>query len=225
MPNSWWVKDALEISPVYLASHVFWVIFSITLHELGHGWAALRSGDRTPRELGHMTWNPLVHIPGQSWILFAIFGYAWGRMPVSPWNFRGKYDDAKVSFAGPAMNMGLAIFCALALACWHRYANPNSVTDRVFENVNIFFLVGLLTNTILFFLNLVPIPPLDGSTILANYWRQYREFISSENGAMFGMIGFAVLFIFGSKYISHFGAIVGFWLLDEATFLARHLPG
>ena len=70
MPNSWWVKDALEISPVYLASHVFWVIFSITLHELGHGWAALRSGDRTPglRTAHRIEQLSGMRIPMRAWV-------------------------------------------------------------------------------------------------------------------------------------------------------------
>ena len=48
----WWVTDAWEQSPIILLAHVFWVIFSIVLHELAHGWTAIRCGDRTPIETG-----------------------------------------------------------------------------------------------------------------------------------------------------------------------------
>ena len=58
----WWVAELLRDSPMLLASWVVWVIGSIVLHELAHGWAAIRQGDDTPRALGHMTWNPIVHM-------------------------------------------------------------------------------------------------------------------------------------------------------------------
>ena len=79
----WWVTDALSVSPVLLISWVVWVIGSIVLHELAHGWAAISRGDRTPIERGHMTWNPLIHMGGMSLLVFAVVGIAWGMMPVN----------------------------------------------------------------------------------------------------------------------------------------------
>lgn len=61
-----------------VAGYALIVIFSITLHELAHGWAAIWQGDRTPIETGHMTWNPLVHMGWASLLMFAIVGIAWG---------------------------------------------------------------------------------------------------------------------------------------------------
>jgi hypothetical protein len=92
-----------------------WVIGSIVLHELAHGWAAIRLGDTTPRDLGHMTWNPLVHMGGFSLVVFAVIGIAWGMMPVDPSRLRGRYGDALVALAGPAMNIVLA---AVSFAVW-----------------------------------------------------------------------------------------------------------
>jgi Zn-dependent protease len=113
------VSDLYQENPVALASWVFWVIASIVLHELGHGIAAIRSGDRTPIDTGHMTWNPLVHMGPISLLCFAILGFCWGAMPVDPSRFRGRYDEAKVAAAGPCMNFGLAITCAVLYAVWH----------------------------------------------------------------------------------------------------------
>jgi len=60
---NWWVIQVLDsFGPAFLASWIVWVIGSITLHELAHGWAAIWQGDRTPVLTGHMTWNPLVHM-------------------------------------------------------------------------------------------------------------------------------------------------------------------
>ncbi|HBS28903.1 MAG TPA: site-2 protease family protein, partial [Phycisphaerales bacterium] len=55
---TWWIAALLQSNPALLVSWVVWVIGSIVLHELAHGWAAIAQGDRTPIETGHMTWNP-----------------------------------------------------------------------------------------------------------------------------------------------------------------------
>ena len=89
MMDQWWVHAAYyQGGWSYVAAWVFWVLFSISLHELAHGWAALWQGDQTPRELGHMTWNPWVHMGPWSLGMFALIGIAWGLMPVQPARFR-----------------------------------------------------------------------------------------------------------------------------------------
>ena len=87
--TGWWMSDMWQNGQsVELVSWVWWVIFSICLHELGHGVAAIWEGDDTPIRTGHMTWNPLVHMGGMSLLIFALVGFAWGLMPVNPGNFR-----------------------------------------------------------------------------------------------------------------------------------------
>lgn len=76
--QGWWVATIWETSPFLLLGWIVWVIGSITLHELAHGWAAIRCGDRTPIETGHMTANPIVHMGPMSLIVFGLFGIAWG---------------------------------------------------------------------------------------------------------------------------------------------------
>ena len=94
------------------ASKVVAVVISITLHELGHGAAALWQGDETPRLLGHMTLDPRAHMPPISWGLLLLVGIAYGLMPVNPSRFRSKHGDALVAFAGPAVNLILAALAA-----------------------------------------------------------------------------------------------------------------
>ena len=78
---TWWVHQEYRSGGlVAVLSWAFWVIFSITLHELGHGWAAIRQGDDTPRRLGRMTLNPLVHMGVPSLVMFALIGIAWGAI-------------------------------------------------------------------------------------------------------------------------------------------------
>ena len=123
MNTGWWVADVLHgAGPFMLLSWIFWVIFSITLHELGHGWAAIRVGDDTPVRTGHMSMNPLVHMGATSLIVFAVVGIAWGAMPVNPSRFRGKHADALVAAAGPAINVGLFVICIVGATTLQKYA-------------------------------------------------------------------------------------------------------
>src|SRR5690349_8111017 len=119
----WWVTHIWEVSPVFLISWIFWVVLSITLHELAHGITAVRRGDGTPIVTGHMTLNPAVHIPRMAWLLFALFGFTWGLMPISPWRLRGRHGEALVAFAGPACNLLQYIVILLMSIAFHNWAS------------------------------------------------------------------------------------------------------
>ena len=162
--NSWWVHDLYDnLGLVAVASWIVVVIGSITLHELAHGWAALWEGDGTPRELGHMTGNPLVHMGSMSLLLFAVLGIAFGLMPVTPSRFRHGYvGRIVVSAAGPVMNLLLFLIFAVALGLMERFGASGPVAD----NVSIFLNFGAMLNVVLVVLNLLPLPPLDGWGIL-----------------------------------------------------------
>ncbi len=109
----WWAAQLWQTSPVLLISWVFWVIASITLHELGHAWAAIRLGDDTPIHTRHMTVNPIVHMGPMSLIAFALLGFAWGSMPINPSRLRGTHAHAIVAAAG-SLGQGL-MFIAMGL--------------------------------------------------------------------------------------------------------------
>jgi len=206
----WWVADLFHSNPAALLSWVVWVIASITLHELAHGVVAIRCGDRTPIESGHMTWNPIVHMGSRSLIIFAVIGIAWGAMPVNPSRFRKKYDDALVSFAGPAMNILLAVVCIVAGALWIRFGGFAS--DTLYDNLELFFRLGAGLNIVLAALNLLPIPPLDGSHILASYSWRYREFLRKPESAVIALVAIVVIFISGGNFIFGFA----FGVTDQA---------
>jgi Zn-dependent protease len=202
-----------------VVSWIFWVIFSITLHELGHGWAAIRVGDRTPIDLGHMTWNPYIHMGPMGLLMFALFGFTWGLMPVDPSRFRGRYADAYVAFAGPVMNISLGLVCLLLILPWMKYAT--SLDSTLHHNVFLFLHVGLAINLMGFVFNLIPIPPLDGSTILASFVHEYRRFIRSQEGALASLIGFGILFAVGGRYIWPFVFGISDFLVEQGL---RVLP-
>ncbi|MFO0836700.1 MAG: site-2 protease family protein [Phycisphaerales bacterium] len=204
--QNWWVLNAWETGPIYLVAWVFWVIFSIVLHELGHGWAAIRQGDTTPIETGHMTWNPLVHMGQTSLIMFALVGIAWGQMPVSPSRFRGRYGDAYVSFAGPFMNLLLFIACSIGGVVYLRLMS--TMPEGFAYNLLVFLERGAVLNLALMLFNLLPVPPLDGSRILGDFWPKYYEMISTERGQMFTFIAFVVTFMYAGGKIFSFAAHV-----------------
>ncbi len=200
---NWWAAAFWDSNPMLLVSWVFWVVVSIVLHELGHGWAALRAGDRTPIESGHMTWNPVVHMGVPSLVVFALAGIAWGLMPVDPRRFKRRHDDAVVAGAGPAMNFGLSAVCHVLLAVWVAAAGGYwmgwmTVPERLFDNMQTFLRVGAVLNLVLIALNLLPIPPLDGSRILQSFVPVYGRLWENEGSRIAALVLLMGVIYFGS---------------------------
>ncbi len=143
------------------------LIASAILHEIMHGYVADKLGDPTARLMGRLTLNPIPHIDPLMSVIVpfvlvfigspVIFGAA-KPVPVNPANFRdGKKDFALVALAGPMTNFAIAALAALVA--------------RLFtSNYDIHFLLSLIVfyNLILGFINLIPVPPLDGSRLF-NY--------------------------------------------------------
>jgi len=201
MGTGWWVAETLHGAGVIaLLSWVFWVIFAITLHELGHGVAAIRAGDDTPIRTGHMTMNPVVHMGWTSLIVFALVGIAWGAMPVSPWKLRGRHADAAVAFAGPAVNVGLWVLCVVATAVLSLWGPSGSFGENLVQ----FFWTGAFLNAVLLVLNLLPIPPLDGSRIVASFVPSYRGLVEGPNAGMISLVGILFVFFVAGDFL--FGA-------------------
>ena len=189
----WWVSDFARAGLyIQLISWIFWVLLSITLHELAHGWAAIWQGDDTPIRMQRMTANPVVHMGVRSLIIFALCGIAWGMMPVNRHNFRdGHKGDIYVSAAGPAMNLLIAAVCLVAMTLWGRFVPAGSALAG---NVTTFLYLGIVLNLILAPLNLLPIPPLDGSHILAGFSPYFRELFQRPQAQLFGLFAFLAIF-------------------------------
>ena len=194
---SWWVHSAWEQGgAVYLTGWIFWVLLSITLHELAHGWAALWEGDTTPRDLNRLTANPLVQMGQTSLIIFAIIGIAWGMMPVRPDRFRhGRLGEAIVALAGPMMNLALAFISLTLLGV---LAATVGTSATWMQSVSLFLFIGGFLNLVLFILNLLPIPPLDGSRILAAASPQIRNFYMQPQAQIVAFAMLMAIFFFGA---------------------------
>lgn len=220
--SGWWIAEYYQAGEItLLISWVFWVILSITLHELAHGWTAVWQGDDTPRLLGRLTLNPYVHMGPMSLLVFVIIGIAWGLMPVNPSKFRNRrWGDVMVSAAGPAMNLLLAFIALTAAALWISYIPAKDPLDK---NVVIFLTTGGWLNMVLFAFNLLPVPPLDGSTILAGFSSQARRWYAHPNAAFAGMVLVMLIFVTNIFDFVWHGAMVGSWAYVD--ILARVLPG
>jgi len=156
------IIELLSTNPVYYVSWLASVILSVTLHELGHVFAALRQGDDTPRLLGRVTLDPVVHMGIPSLVMAALIGIAWGVTPTNPNAFRGRHGRAYVAFAGPLVNLVLAFLALTTLALLLRDKPP-------FNNFHQFLLILGTLNLILFAFNMLPIPPLDGATVVGDF--------------------------------------------------------
>lgn len=225
---SWWLADLWQLDRVLAVSWVVWVIGSIVLHELGHGWAALACGDRTPIESGHMTWNPVVHMGPISLLFFALVGIAWGAMPVDPSRFRPRFGNAIVALAGPAMNLLLALGAVVLLVLWIGLAGGFWIggvraPDPLWQNMQTFLLVGIKLNIVLMLFNLLPVPPLDGSRILGDLVPGFGRLFQSDKAVLVAFILFLLLFRFSGSAL--------FEAADQATrgivrtMLSLFVPG
>ncbi|MCX7084467.1 MAG: site-2 protease family protein [Methylococcales bacterium] len=163
------------------------VIFAITVHEVAHGWVAKKYGDNTASALGRLTLNPIKHIdilgtiilPGLLLLTGTGFIFGWAKpVPVDARNFKKPLRDmAIVAVAGPLSNVLMALF-------WALIARLGVMIGAGFEPVSQPLIysgvAGISINLVLAIINLLPIPPLDGSRILTgmlpHYWAwQYNK--------------------------------------------------
>ncbi len=162
------------------------VLIAITFHEYAHALAAVKLGDETPRMQGRLSLNPLSHLDpiGIVMLIFAYIG--WGKpVQINPRNFKGRVStsaaEAIVSVAGPLMNFILAlvfsiIFAALVSFVPTIWTMANGIVATVILDI-------IIINIGLGVFNLIPLPPLDGSKILAHFLpiNARRWFIEHEN--------------------------------------------
>ena len=167
--------DSLYILPILL--------FSIVVHEVAHGWMALRLGDPTARDTGRLTLNPIPHIDPIGSIAIPLLSYisagavfiAWAKpVPINPANFRNfRRDDILVSLVGPFSNLIVAFCCAVFYILSLRFIGPlNLIENNLQREIAAFlirmFAAGITLNIFLAVFNLIPVPPLDGSHVLSS---------------------------------------------------------
>lgn len=161
------------------------LVFSLTVHESAHAWAADRLGDPTARLLGRVSLNPAVHVDPIGTLLFPLVGLltgapiiGWAKpVPVATWRFdHPRRDYLMVAAAGPVSNLSLAFVAAIALRLLPAGVSllgvapvdaASAAESRVLVPIARVVWSALEINLLLAIFNMLPIPPLDGSSVLA----------------------------------------------------------
>ncbi|MBR3737413.1 MAG: site-2 protease family protein [Eubacterium sp.] len=191
---------------MFVLSGCFVVFVCSPIHELAHGWVAYKLGDKTAKNEGRLTFNPIKHIDPIGMIMILLFGFGFAKpVPVSMRNFKNpKRDMALVAIAGPAANIILAYLSAMLYYLFLYIVGENSVGIILCT----FFYYSAYINIALAAFNLIPLPPLDGSKVLAAFLpnKAYYKYMQFERYAMIALL----ILIATGALDSILGIITGF---------------
>ena len=200
------------------------LLFSVVIHEISHGLMALRLGDTTARDMGRLTLNPIPHIDPVGSVLVPLLSLvttgsvfiAWAKpVPVNPFNFSNyRRDDILVSAVGPVSNILLALACTIifiVLALITRSVHQsNAIVIQLTDFLMRMFAGGITLNVVLAVFNLIPIPPLDGSHVVASL-------LPEEMSHQYRSVGFfGIFFIIFLMRWQPFSALFSF-VIDTLT--------
>ncbi len=163
-----------------VAVSVIPVLFAITMHEVSHGWVASRLGDPTAKMLGRLSLNPIRHIDPVGTVLVPLvllimtslgggapFMFGWAKpAPITVRNLtKPRRDTALVAIAGPLSNLLMAFFWAVVLRLGSELvaSSPPVGMFLIYSGE-----IGIIINAILLAVNILPLPPLDGSAVVSS---------------------------------------------------------
>lgn len=162
-----------------IVARILALVLAFTVHEYAHARSANIAGDATAKEQGRLTLNPLAHLDPVGTLFFIAMivhgsGIGWGKpVPVNPQRFKDpRWDNLRVSLWGPLSNMILAVLFSMilyAIVIFSALGATRHLLNPIVVNwLTIFCVASLQTNICLAIFNILPIPPLDGSHILAS---------------------------------------------------------
>ncbi len=167
------------------------VLMAITVHETAHGFVAYKLGDPTAKNQGRLTLNPLAHLDPIGALLMLVAGFGWAKpVPVNPFYFNGDRTKGMmlVSVAGPAVNL------LLSFTAYFIFVAGNGFATIPFLNMFLYYCITL--NIYLAVFNLIPIPPLDGSKILAGFLPKATAYKYLNTVEQYGFLILMVLILF-----------------------------
>lgn len=184
------------------------ILFAISIHEFSHGMAAYKLGDPTAKYQGRLTLNPLAHLDPLGALMMVLFRFGWAKpVMVNPYYFKDRRRGMMlVSLAGPMANIIAAWFFRILLA-FLPYQFPGHLGSVVY----LFLWLNVVINLGLAAFNLLPIPPLDGSKILAGILPARYEF-TFERLEAYGPVILLLLLVSG---------IAGRLMAPIVSFLSR----
>ncbi|MDP7056876.1 MAG: site-2 protease family protein [Nitrospinaceae bacterium] len=167
------------------------VLFSLTVHEYSHGRIAFLLGDNTAKSLGRLSFNPLKHLDPIGTLFFYFMGFGWAKpVPVDPRNFEHpRRDMMYVAIAGPLSNVTLAVICSFFI----RFIVPD-INGILFT----LLCFGVYINVALAIFNLLPVFPLDGSSVI-------KGLVPGDIAArLSGLDRFGAILLMGVILLDHF---------------------
>jgi len=192
------------------------LLVAFPVHEFFHAYAAYRLGDGTAKMFGRLTLNPIVHFDPLGGLLLIVsvlssgFVFGWAKpTPVNPSNLRDRRNsEVIVALAGPASNLVMALLAAIVIRALNAAGILAELPDLAFQVLFYF----VLFNILLAIFNMIPIPPLDGSTLL---WRFLPPQLVWQWRPILTQYGFIILLLF----IFTIGPRVGRLVFDVANYL------
>jgi len=201
----------LTRDPLAFAFVAIPLLFSVIIHEVAHGWVAYRMGDPTAKWSGRLTFNPLKHLDPIGTLMLFLVGFGWAR-PV-PVNFNNIPDRRKglifVSSAGILANILFAFFALLFIRLFSASSSGTAF-------ILIYYVVQI--NLTLAALNLIPIPPLDGSKILMGFVSERTQYFLSR------LEPYGFFIIIGFLYLGILDPLIGFFRWMIVTLIGILLP-
>jgi Zn-dependent protease len=199
-------KDPLSFALVAIP-----LLFSVIIHEVAHGWVAYRMGDPTAKWLGRLSLNPLKHLDPIGTLMLFLAGFGWAR-PV-PINFNNISDKRKglifVSSAGIVANI---LFAFVALLFFKLFSIPSSGMVAIL----VYYVVQI--NITLAALNLIPIPPLDGSKIMMGIVSERARYFLAR------LEPYGFFIIIGFLYLGILDPLIGLFRWIIVTLIGILLP-
>jgi Zn-dependent protease len=191
------------------------LLIALPFHECAHGYVAYLLGDDTAKRQGRLTLNPIRHLDPIGSICILFFGIGWAKpVPVNPYNFKNrKLDMAVTSIAGPLSNLLLAFFSLLLLAGGLKLTGSSLIASNLFVE----FVVGFAQiNILLCIFNLIPIPPFDGSRLLALFLPENALASFERFGSIPALI---IIFLFWNRISGPIINLTSYILTSFANFL------
>jgi len=185
-------------------------LFCITFHELAHGFTAYRLGDRTARDMGRLTLNPVKHIDVLGLLMMVLFQFGWAKpVPVNMHNFkRPKWHMAITAIAGPLSNIILAFIVLFILGLAVTPLSGLNTQNAGSFVIEIIYRIAYLSTALAVF-NMLPIPPLDGSKVLFSVLPEKAYFVLMRY-ERYGMILLIILLNIDALLdVNIFGATIG----------------